>query len=99
MLQKIVNILTNNSKEKDKRIKELWDALNHLYSVTEAYGHMDLYEANPDWRPPVYLHEGDYTMDDRLKDIRRHSIQIRKAAHDVQKTLLGFETEMIPPNY
>ena len=96
----MIKKLFNKKNEKDKRIKELWDALNHLVSTVQAYGYMDLYEANTEWQPPEWLRDGEYTTEKRLKDIRYHSIMIREAASDAYKVLLNCdEFEDIPPNY
>ena len=99
MINKAVDRLTNGN-EKDKRIKELWDALNHVVATVKTYGYMDLYEANPEWQPPVYLRDGEYTTEKRLKDIRRHSIEIRKASHEAEGVLLKMgQWDDIPYNY
>lgn len=96
--EKCVDRMLFGSK-KDREIYKLKRTIIHLVSTVDTYGHMDLYEANLEWKPRRYLRNGDYTMEDRLRDIRRNSIEIRTAAHEAQKVLYDFGTEMIPPNY
>ena len=86
---KIYDRVTNGSK-KDQRIKELWDALNHAYSCMETYGsHLSEYEANLKWRPPQYFHKGEYTMEDRLEDVRWRSEKIRECAEEIRKVMFS----------
>ena len=102
MIQKIIDDIYDHltNRNKKDRSKELWDALNHIISTIEAYGYMDVYEGNPEWEPPVWLRDGDYTTEKRLQDIRYHSIQIRKAKNEVKKVLLKMDEMLdIPYNY
>lgn len=86
-IEKLIDRSLYGSK-KDRRIRELWNALNHAYSCMETYGaHMGDYEANLDWTPPPWLHDGEYTMEDRLKDIRRDSQEMKKCVEEIQKVM------------
>ena len=100
MMDKIGDLVTNGT-EKDKRIKELQNALSHLIAAVKTYGYMDLYEGNPEWEAPVWLRDGEYTIEKRLKNVRYNSIQIREASHEAEKVLLHMpdDYEDIPPNY
>ena len=86
-IEKLIDKVTNGTR-KDQKIKELWDALNDAVCALDVYGHMDLYEANPEWEPPVYLRDGEYTVEQRLADIRYNSIKLREAHDKAIKILL-----------
>ena len=94
--EKLIDRTLYGSK-KDRRIKELWDALNHAHSCMETYGAwIHRYEANPEWRPPEYLHHGDYTMEDRLKDIRYMSRQLEECSKEIYNVMFK-DSNVIPP--
>ena len=99
MAKKVIDRSLYGTK-KDRRIKELEGMVIHLMSTIEVYGSMDWYEANPEWRPPVWLCNGEYTIDKRLEDIRRHSIRLREAATEARHKMYGTNEKLNPPpNY
>ena len=90
MLEKQIEKLidqTNYGKRKDKRIKDLWYALNRLVSVIDVYGNSIDHEADPEWIPPSWLRDGEYTIDMRLKDIRRNNQEIIDAENELRHLL------------
>ena len=94
--EKLIDRTLYGSK-KDRRIKELWDALNHAHSCMVTYGAcIHRYEANPEWRPPTYLHKGDYTMEDRLEDIRYMSKQIEECSEEIYKVMFKDSNAILP---
>lgn len=100
MFDKFVKKVVDRSlygSEKDRRIKELWFTMSHVLATIETYGHMADYEANPDWEPPVYLRDGEYTIDKRLADIRHNSDMIMKCAEDMRKVM--FKDVHIGPEF
>ena len=81
-----INISLHESR-KDKRIKELWQMLNEANAVIKTYGHVADYEANPDWAPPPWLRDGEYTTEKRLKDIRYHGQKLEELEKKIDKVL------------
>ena len=72
---------------KDRRIKELWLMLNEANAVIKTYGHFADNEANPDWMPPPWLRDGEYTMEKRLKDIRYHGRKLEELEKKIDEVL------------